>query len=52
MRKFRQGPKGRPKVVFKTPGRECAHVDAGCCPKCFDPGHLLGRRLKRKGDTK
>lgn len=38
----------RKKVVYKTPGRECAHADKGCCPKCIDPCRLLGNKLKRK----
>lgn len=24
-------------LVFKTPGRECAHATRGCCPKCLPP---------------
>ncbi len=25
----------RPKRIFITPGRECMHADAGCCPDCL-----------------
>lgn len=31
----------RKKVIYKTPGRECAHADRGCCPKCIDPCRLM-----------
>lgn len=39
MTRHRPGPKpqGRPKLVFKTPGHECAHADKGACPNCHDP---------------
>jgi hypothetical protein len=31
------GHKGRkrPEVRYDTPGRECAHADKGCCPRCM-----------------
>jgi hypothetical protein len=47
MAPYRKGPPVRP-LVFKTPGRECAHATKGCCPKCFDPCRLLGRKIERK----
>lgn len=33
----RKNHKKRPKLVFKTPGRECQHADRGMCPRCLNP---------------
>jgi hypothetical protein len=27
----------RKRVEYKTPDRECAHADKGCCDTCLDP---------------
>lgn len=24
-------------LVYDTPGRECAHANKGCCPRCLQP---------------
>ena len=39
---------GRPKVVYHTPGRECAHADKGCCPKCLDPMEFVTPARRRR----
>ena len=35
----------RPLVEFNTPGLECPHADAGCCPKCA-PSTMQLTRLR------
>lgn len=51
----KQHKSSTPRLVFKTPLRECSHADRGCCPKCLDPMNApatnltfrLGRHLFR-----
>jgi hypothetical protein len=35
-------PPRRKQLVFKTPERECAHADRGCCPPCLNPMRHMG----------
>ena len=41
---------GKLKTVrrYDTPGRECAHADKGCCPKCLDPMATEESKRRRK----
>lgn len=45
-------PPQRKQLVFKTPERECAHADRGCCPQCLDPMNFLGTEFRRVKLTK
>jgi hypothetical protein len=38
-------PVKRQRVNYNTPGRECAHADKGCCPRCIEP-LAFGRQSK------
>lgn len=34
----------RKPVIYHTPGRECAHANKGCCPRCM-AGPKVSQRL-------